>query len=435
MFLTIRYLLLALYSKGDLMGVARKSLIYDNSFDLPSSANQDLLIGLRLLIRTLRNIMKGEYCTSDVTHYIIAIDSNQRNRDTHLKYCRLNGLAPFSEMCTLEDSFNMKNVIGKLRLVVVSFSAFVIVLPFLLGKRRSNYALCMRYAAIIESTRLKLKGSKTKIVYDFAAYFNHSNLAALVFKSQGIEVVKVPSIVPLTAHLSGVIADALMLSTPYQLDEFQYFSQFMRVGRSQQAYPKHAEYLQKYRGQSIPSVLNCIGYYSHASWIRSKEKHVESQFGLPLQEEILVKYLSSFCFRSNLKLLIFTHPRERKIQNRIEVENHYKRLVEPYVEHQIYFDELPSSEIFELAEIGVGTMSSVLFERLLCGFKTLFFTENMKSFPIPNSDIKSICAIDLITLERLLQSALGINERDFFRQKSIATYKYSSDFYSQPDDV
>ena len=90
------------------MGVARKSLIYDNSFDLPSSANQDLLIGLRLLIRTLRNIMKGEYCTSDVTHYIIAIDSNQRNRDTHLKYCRLNGLAPFSEMCTLEDSFNMK---------------------------------------------------------------------------------------------------------------------------------------------------------------------------------------------------------------------------------------------------------------------------------------------------------------------------------------
>ena len=82
-----------------------------------------------------------------------------------------------------------------------------------------------------------------------------------------------------------------------------------------------------------------------------------------------------------------------------------------------------------------GTMSSVLFERILSGFKTLFFTENMKSFPIPNSDIKSICAIDLITLGRLLQNTLGTNERDFFRQKSIASYKYSSDFYLQSDDL
>lgn len=430
MFLTLRFLFLILYSKDDLGLIARKALIQDNSFDLPSTAGNDPLIGLRLLIRTLREISNEDYSPINEVHYVVAIDSQRRNWETHLNYCRLNGLTLFSEMYTSGEAFVSKSGLSKLWLSVVSISAFVIVLPFLLSRRRANYALCVRYAPQIESIRIKLKASRTKVAYDFAAYLNHSNWATLVYNSQGIRVVKIPSIVPLTAHLSSIISDVLMLSTPYQLEEYQFFSKSMRVGRIYQAYPKHAEYLKKYGDKHISSYLNCIGYYSHASWLRSKEKHVESQFALPAQEEVLIKYLSGFCLRANFRLMIFTHPRERRIEHRTEVENHYSNLIGSDVERTLYFDELPSSQILELAEIGVGTMSSVLFERLICGFKTLFFTENMTSFPLRNSSIKSICAEDLIALECLLQDAIGKNRIDYFQEKAISSYKYDSEFYA-----
>ncbi len=67
-------------------------------------------------------------------------------------------------------------------------------------------------------------------------------------------------------------------------------------------------------------------------------------------------------------------------------------------------------------------MSSVLFERLLCGYKTLFYTEGMQGFPVPNSSISSVCADNYSTLKALIEWSVKLDEVDFFAKRdSIIT--------------
>ena len=62
------------------------------------------------------------------------------------------------------------------------------------------------------------------------------------------------------------------------------------------------------------------------------------------------------------------------------------------MDFELYLGSDRSSSIFELADVGVGTMSTVLFERLLAGYKTLFYTQDMPFFPVSISNLSSICA-------------------------------------------
>ncbi|MDP4687031.1 MAG: hypothetical protein NWS53_09020 [Salibacteraceae bacterium] len=308
----------------------------------------------------------------------------------------------------------------------------ILILPLitfqsLFSSRRASYATCMLYACQIYLVNNRLRQANGKVLIDYSAYSNQSNWLALVLMKRGVEVIKIPSIVPFAGHFKNVIASALWLSTPYHFDEIKAFAATHVVDKYLRGKPKNAFYLDKYDNAEVKAMPKVLGYYSHASWVRADQDHGSSEFGLPEMEAALLRHLVKYCKkRPAMKLHVFTHPRERKPDMMARTKAYYHDLISDAINIEIYFGEEKSSLSFEAAEVGVGTMSSILFERLLCGFKTLFYTEGMSSFPVPNSNISPICAPNRDKLFEMLDEQFANLSHPILEQ-----YRYDAEFYTR----
>ncbi len=68
--------------------------------------------------------------------------------------------------------------------------------------------------------------------------------------------------------------------------------------------------------------------------------------------------------------------------------------------------------------------SSLLFERLYFGFKTIFYTLYSDDFPLKESSINNICAFSEEELESLINACLPLTDNEFFEKMNIKNYPY-----------
>lgn len=412
---------------------ARQTLLFDSTFDLPNSAKSDYLIGLKMMFRTIVWVHSPTNSPKKLDNWgrIIAIDGVEQAHKSNREFCMANQIKPFDVGIDYQKLFQNASTTSKLRgyFICLLLSLWIVPVSIFL-RNRANLALIIRYGVQIDFIGSLIYKHEISKVYDFAAYSNASNWTTLVFNKLGARVFKIPSIVPLAAHLSNIVADEIAISTPYHRDEYEYFKLQETVSIVKHTLPKHSDYLDKYRSERPKAKKNIIGYYSHASWLRASHDHGESQFGLPHFERTLLSCLSNIIDSdSQLELFVFTHPRERHTSVIENTRNYYHSIIGSNERVKIYTGQEKSSLIFEQADVGVGTMSSVLFERLLCGYKTLFYTEGMQGFPVPNSSISSVCADNYSTLKALIEWSVKLDEVDFFAKKRLNNYKLDSNFY------
>lgn len=416
--------------KGKTYRIAQHSLLKETNFDLPESSQADSLMVFRVFIRTLKKVFLSTRLNSIDSKLgkVAAIIESTNVWDDRVDFILKNGLPKIDLSFEYERIFNEISLKECVQLFLILVFAFPLVLGgSLFSQRRSSYAICLLYACQIHLILKRLERGGVEQLIDFMAYSNQSNWLGILAMERGIEVLKVPSIVPLVGHFKNVIATKLWLSTPYHQDELSILMKDHVVQDYLKGSPKNGLFVEKYKNNWLQPVSKVIGFYSHASWVRVSEDDASSEFGIPEMEEKLLKLIGEYCnTRKEVALHIFTHPREREPTLKDKALKYYKSKSLMSESLMIYCGKEPSSNSFEAAEVGVGTMSSVLFERLLCGYKTLFYVEKMKSFPIMGSEITTICASNRDELFKRLDDQLNSETHPV-----VQKYRFDADFYQK----
>ena len=90
--------------------------------------------------------------------------------------------------------------------------------------------------------------------------------------------------------------------------------------------------------------------------------------------------------------------------------NYYKDIFGSSVK----FFEKSSYDSFSKFNLGFGCFSSILFERIHCGHKTIIFNNKVDEFPLKNSKFNFFVIKDLKDLKEKIEYSLGLDCKTFF---------------------
>jgi len=350
-------------------------------------------------------------------------DTNLQHIEFRKKYIKkLTG----SDMDLFIGKENLKNspsFIFSLFSIIYVLSVFpmVIILSFF-GKNKLKYPFHVLNSIEAMNLAYVLKKHDIKKLHFFSIYESDSNLLAYVLMKCGIYVNKIPSEVPLLFWNKIVVADSLSLCFRYQEAEIKAFSETMHVKEINQWVPESAFDLEvEYNSLDRTTAPNTIGFYSSGMWLRHELDILDIE-DADKHEKTLLQYLFNFNLKyPQYKLEIYLHPLEKKYLSR--AYNYYTQ----FSASPVFVDPNTSnSKRFFKSDVVVSLYSTLSFERIFWGFKTIVFPLGQPDFPLPYSEFSNICPKSEIELEVKLLEALKNPTDDFFVSNGISNYRYNS---------
>jgi hypothetical protein len=265
-------------------------------------------------------------------------------------------------------------------------------------------------------------------MYHFCIYEKDSNINTLLAQNQGIRVHKIPSEVPLGVWNQVVIADTLCLCIGYQRDEMKYFERSIFVDKTVFFGPEDAlTNIDKYKNP-VETKKNRVGFYSTGAWVRKLENHSDQGYDMETTEESVKSALRDFCVaQPQYTLMIFLHPRERWEKYTEQTKRRYDEVFAG-ISYEFSDPSKSSSQSFEETDLAVAFQSTIVYERLYYGFKTLLMPIGKQLFPVPGSNMASICSHSKEELFQKIEKAIHLSNSDFFEQNGIrhfAKYLYN----------
>ncbi|MFM7722274.1 MAG: hypothetical protein ACKO7C_04640, partial [Bacteroidota bacterium] len=291
-------------------------------------------------------------------------------------------------------------------------------LQCLVDSRRLNLALLIR--EVVEWTAVFdfISTNNIKEFFDFTPFEKDSNALACLLKQHKIKVTKIPSPGPFAGHHTFMIADEVVVSSAYQLEEIPHIKQWYVSRLLHWPAEQYSRYAHCYMNPPFPP-KNTIGFYSHGEWVRRKAGHANFGFGIEENELFLLDSLKVFLKKyPHFHLLVFPHPKERLDP---EFESFYASKFEGSA-IQIAPLEMKSSENFFKVNIGVMAYSTLLFERLALGYKTFIGTNFQTSFPLEGSPLKNLCLSNYDQFEHAFLIANEERDQDFFIRCQLEKY-------------
>jgi hypothetical protein len=401
------------------------------SYRLLDSDRYDRLIGFRLLVRTLRRILatgKGKKTIDREARAIIV--SSSKNSEDIIRYISQSGQ---TSIHTYFDRDHMSlGDYGKAA-VVFTWLPFAIKQAFrcVFNSYRSTLALTIAEIPEIAFLLQYAKRNRVHMVYDFLPYEVDSNFMYLLFRENQIGVFKIPSSGPLATHHKILLADHLALSTPYHFEEIKKFYSTIRIGKYHLWPPEKAHmYYNKYKDNHSWDEAGTLGFYSHGEWLRKAEKQSDYGGRIGDAEEAILGMLGNIVKQNpQYKLRIFPHPRELKEEVRNEMHAHYRRCI-GHDSYEVFTLPGGTSQHFSKAEIAIAAFSTILYERLYSGYKTLIGNMFIFEFPMNQSPLNSICFKTQTELEELLQRFSNMEAETFFQTTQLANYRLEA--YPEP---
>ncbi len=122
-------------------------------------------------------------------------------------------------------------------------------------------------------------------------------------------------------------------------------------------------------------------------------------------------------------LLICVHPRERVAARWQETLSYYARQLEG-VPYAFSAEGVPTALTFDKADIALAAFSTINYERLFCGFKTLIGNYDIPEFPMKGSSLEPICFDNYQKMERLILQARTMSHEEFFTAFKLEGYRY-----------
>lgn len=410
-------------------GLIAHCLNHSTSFRLPEAAKDDRLIGFRIWRRMHWSIVRNQQknYTPGLGKSMV-IQGVARNKERILRYLNFQSEENIHYFIAKDElPFKNQHITAADRRALNLYSLKIAV-QCLFHSDRKNRALfpsfCLENWAICDFARKE----KIERAYDFSPYLIDANLYTKSLQENGVEVSKIPSSGPLKAHNKYLLGDALALSTPYQFMEVDKFQSTIRVNRVAKWIPERAlEYIQIYQNPSLPEPPKfSIGYYSHGGWLRAASGHADNGLNIPQAELALMEDLAAWLSKEpNKELLIFLHPKERQPEVMEQSEAFYKK---HFAEINYRFADpgKPTSEGFHLVDLGIAVYSTVLYERLFAGYKSLIGNYGMTDFPDPNASLARICFQSREALFEQLEQSFLEDRKTFFQKNELEGYRFDS---------
>ncbi|MDP2385489.1 MAG: hypothetical protein Q8M29_03900 [Bacteroidota bacterium] len=264
-----------------------------------------------------------------------------------------------------------------------------------------------------------IKLNNFREIYYFCIYEKDSNITSLLLNYLTVKVNKIPSEVPLGIWNKIIIADTLCLCNGYQYDEVNFFKDSMFVEKLDFYGPEQSLLnIGKY-SLSVPAKKKVIGFYSTGAWVRKLEDHIDQGYEMEGMEERVKHVLRKFCMEnSQYTVKIFLHPREKWEKYTALTRERYNKVFEGVTFEFCDFKK-KSAETFEEADFAVAFKSTIVFERLYYGFKTLLMPLGWPNFPVQGSKMALICADSDQDLFEKIEKNITLSNREFFEQNGI----------------
>ncbi len=414
-------------------GLAFSCMVDNVSYRLNQSEAKDPLIGLKVLFRTLKKILAGGRCYKivDSTSQTAILESGFVFEELETKYVtQLSGHTPGYFISKEDLPRKLKGMGG-----MISFLTFGLTKAlacFFSSKNRGSKAMHITFIAENAGLKSVLDELGLTHVYDFAPYLIDSNFAYHFCKSEDLIYSKLPSPGPLSTHHHILFCDDLILSSPYQFEELATLPNVV-FSTQQKWIPEYGfTYIDQYKDDQTEAPAQTIGYYSHGGWLRQSEGHADDGLNIPQAEDQLLKDLGFFLkSEPQFKLLIFPHPREKKEAVWRKTQAHYQQYFKELPNVEIVQQGVQTSKAFHQVDIAVAAFSTILYERLFCGYKTFIGNYGMDHFPMSNSSLSSICFRDQDQLATHLLKASAISRKEFFEVFGLQPYHFSEYPYFQ----
>lgn len=400
--------------------------LFQSTFRIPQSERESFLLVPKKycnFIRELFSINEKKQTVAfirendDGVFVYDLLESSYNQRKNYVNY--------FSNDCVSGGVFkNDLYYCSSIFIAMILFILSTIWMPFLFLSslfKNDKAPFAMIFKEVLETFNLfiLIEELNIKTLYCFSIYEKDSNVCTLLLQKRGIRVVKIPSEVPISVWNKIIIADKLCLCSGYQFDELKEFKKSIFVSEIDFYGPeKVLDNIFKYQ-KPIEIKKQTIGFYSTGSWIRKLENHIEQGLDMEEMENLVKLAIRNFCIKnSNYSLIVFLHPREKWYKYKQLTAEKYSKEFEG-ISYTFLEGDIKSSEAFELADLGIAFQSTIVYERLYYGFKTILMPIGYENFPLPNSGMQNICVATEKELFGKIESSISLSNTEFFENNSI----------------
>lgn len=314
-------------------------------------------------------------------------------------------------------------ILGKLSLLIYTTLLFI---KFYFSntdeKTSKNFAFVLR--EIVENYCLfkYLNSLKAKTLYDFSNYEVDSNVIYMLCKEHGIMVYKIPSPGPLINHNSILLTDCLIVSSGYHLEELQILKS-IKYQNLIKAMPEMSPlFFSIYKNNNEKADKHSMAYYSHGSWLRLLAKDADVGLNTYNGEIETLKLIGLFLKKHpQFKLTVFLHPRERKPLLANDTMNFYSKWL-PKDTFSFSSPNEKTTESFTKSNLAIVSLSTILFERLFIGKKTLICNKGLTNFPRKGSQLENITFSEYTNLENMILENYELEDKTFFDKMNLNSY-------------
>jgi hypothetical protein len=400
------------------------------SYRLPRAANFDRLIGVRVWMRFLKSL-KGKSGTGIVRReennpnwFMTTHEGGWKIAVDYVEYCSKHrmGTVVYKDYVSAELK-------SKLPIALVhSLLALVISVVCVFSKRRSNIAALIREIPEMTALLYAAKNGKAERLYNFCSKEKDAGIISYLMQEIGVWVVLIPAAGPLKTHNHTLYGDEVILCNPYQFEEFELMKQNMRVKKVTRWIPERTNECITHYMQGLPTTPKTLGLYSHGSWLREMQNHADNGLNLPEAEAKLIDDLALFMSKhAEFSLTIFAHPKEKKAEVFESTKAFYQKHFD-FQSGRIFFSEPNKStaSAFDKIDIALSAFSTIQYERLFCGYKTLIGAYTIPDFPLKGSPLEHICIRSYSDLERMVLAASEETSEEFLVKNGIENYCYKS---------
>lgn len=405
--------------------------LHNPSLRLPASSRKDWFIALRIIKRLMGLILNSKPKMNVAGHEEAILDSNAGSKEIRLNYVNKMDSEKSRLFLSKEDLISGASPLLKLFFIIYLFLVvFPLFILSVISRDKSKFPLMV--FEILECSALNeiLNRNNIQKLHYFSIYERDANICAFITMKYAVIVNKITSEVPLVFWNKIIVSDSLSLCFKYQEDEMKKFNETIFVKEVKQWAPEQIFIAKKEWFNKVKnSKKGNIGFYSSGNWLRDEIGNTNLDKNEAQNEDALLKSLCEFVnTHSDLKLQIFLHPMEKDLKYQSKVEAHYKMFLGDKI--VIVGRSIRTSDAFDQSEIAIAQFSTIMFERIYFGFKSIIVPFGFENSFIEESAFRNILAYSSNEMIAKLKAALAQSEEEYYQSNKLFGYRQSDYFYA-----
>jgi hypothetical protein len=419
-------------SKVKPTSIAGKSLFQGHSTRIPNGLSKVKapFVFIKLGMGSLSRGNHPKGFTNDLNHKTAIYFINEKHVEQNLNYFNEVLNEDFSKFFLEYSNGTRFNIFEKLTFSWFNYTfAFWIILISPFNKNSNKWSLVLGEIVlnIILIKGLKENGVK-KLIYPFA-FHKDTNLTALLCHKHGIYCHKIPSSNPIKNFYTSVLADKFSFTAPFQQYEYQNLKKNWLVKDFDQFPITTFHVLKSHTVEQKGEAPNfTIGIFTRGMWLRKKK-------GMPLlgnnediAEEQMLEAVKSLIHKQNSgikKIILLFHPLEKSSLDQYNESKAYYSGFFDFESIEYSPIHVSSPEQFNQFDVGIASISSVIYERLFCGYKSMLAPIQIKGQLFEDEHIQHIVAQTKEEVIQKLEVLMQMTNQTFFRKFELQDYRNS----------